>query len=1010
MTVEFRVLGDIEVRVNGHRLDIGHARQRCVLVAFLLDVNRPIPTDQLVDRVWSDHPPRHSRNALAGYVSRLRNLLADTSGAAAVSREPGGYVLTADPLSVDLYRFRAEVARARATTDPVEVAVLLERALDMWSGEPFAALDTPWVNDARNALQAERFAVELDHNDAALRAGRHAELLVKVSAAHMAHPLDERLAGQLMLAQSRSGRQAEALETYHRIREQLVEELGVDPGSPLRAVYQQIVTGEAVEVKTVIQARPASAAPGPPEHPAQKQTVTFEWPHPPLLQQPTSFVGHEYERERVSRALRAGPLVTLTGVGGVGKTRLALELARHEQQRFADGVWICGLGPLEHGDTVVHAVAASVWLRQQQGMDIEKSVIEYLREREVLLVFDNCEHVLESAAYLIDQIVRHCPRVSVLATSRQPLGVTCERIVGVEPLRLEDAIQLFADRAAASQPEFSLENQPSGAVAEICRRVDCLPLGVELAAARMRMMSPVDVARRPDYLSLLRGGARRALPRQQSLVETIAWSYRLLTAAEQLLFDQLSVFAGYFDVEAAHGVCAAPGSGESDTLELLNCLVDKSMVAVCTTGERTRYSLLETLRTYGRERLVERKLDRQVQLRHARYFTELAEQAGAGMQSPQERQWVERMLPHYDNLRSAFEHSMDERQIDLALRLVASVPELIGWRIGYEVADWAERVIAVADPDHPLFVAAVGTAVRVAWNHADFGRAKSLEALARGRVPVRGSARVVYPADVMADVALFEGEPMKALAYWEHQVMCARSEGDDIRLCWSLFVLAICQGVMRNDDVAVPAAQEAIVVAEQSGNPTAQSMAYFALGYLLRKSEPERALALFDDAARLAAEVQNFWVYGSALLEAAATRALYGDPRAAAQMFVAVLEHWDRFGDRTQQWLTLRHVVRLLIRLGAYEDAAFLYWAFMNAGKPSPLTAEQTDVLLDWLGPARLDAHRAPPVTNAAVVARARAALQKHSARELPADLGQTTGQTIASVAIKGHVSRHLIQ
>lgn len=976
MTVEFRVLGDVEVRVNGRRLEIGHSRQRCVLVGLLLDVNRPIPADQLVDRVWSDRPPNNARNALAGYVSRLRNLLADIS-TAAISRESGGYVLAADPLSVDLHRFRCEVARGRASGDPDETATLLDQALGLFSGEPFIALDTPWVNDVRNALQAERLSVELDRNDAALRAGRHSELLAKVSAAQAAHPLDERLAGQLMLTQYRNGRQADALATYQRIRERLVEELGVDPGPGLREVYQQIVTGDATPVQV---GRPTPVV-QPALAPAQR--LTFEWPHPALSRPHTTFIGHDYERDLVSRALRSGPLVTLTGVGGVGKTRLAQEIARHEQQRFADGVWICGLGPLEHGETVVHTVAASVWLRQQQGMDIERSVIEYLREREVLLVFDNCEHVLESAANLIDEIVRYCPRVSVLATSRQPLGVAGERIVGLEPLRIEDAIELFADRAAASQPGFSLDNQPSGAVAEICRRVDCLPLGVELAAARMRMMSSLDVARRPDYLSLLRGGVRRALPRQQSLAETIAWSYRLLTAPEQLLFDQISVFAGSFDVEAAHGVCGAQGACESDTLELLNCLVDKSMVAVRTNEEHTTYSLLETLRAYGRERLAERKLDKQLQRRHATYFTELAEQAGAGMQSSQERQWVERMLPQYDNLRSAFDHAMDEHDTDLALRIVASVPELIGWRIGYEVAEWAERVIAAAEPDHPLFVAAVGTTVRVAWNHADFERAKSLAALAPGCVPVRGSARVVYPADVMADVALFEGEPLQALAYWESEAARARSDADPIRLCWSLFVVAICQGVMRNDDIAVPAAQEAIAVADQTANPTAQSMAYFALGYLLRKSEPERALALFDDAARVAAEVQNFWVYGSALLEAAATRALYGDPRAAAQMFVAVLEHWDRFGDTTQQWLTLRHVVRLLIRLGGYEDAAFLYWAFVNANKPSPLTAEQTELLHDWLGPARLDALRAPPVSNAAVIARARSSLLRHSDLQL---------------------------
>ncbi|SOJ54635.1 Putative HTH-type transcriptional regulator [Mycobacterium simulans] len=967
MTVEFGLLGDIEARIDGRRLDIGHARQRCVLLAFLIDVNRAIPVDQLVDRVWSDRPPNHARNSLAGYVSRLRNLLADTEDAG-ISREPGGYVLTADPLSVDLHRFRSVVSQARASDDPREAAALFDRALGIWSDEPFVALDTPWVNDLRSGLEAERFSVQLDRNDAVLRVGRHGELLVELSATQAAHPLDERLAGQLMLALYRNGRQADALDTYRGIRERLVEALGVDPGLALRRVHQQILTGE-VEEPTVNK---AAAPHSTPAHPR-----VFQRSQSGLLRRATSFVGHERELDRVTDALRAGPLVPLTGVGGVGKTRLALEVARREQERFGDGVWVCELGPLEHADAVVHTVAASVWLRQQQGMDIEESVIEYLRVREVLLVFDNCEHVLEAAARLIDQIVQHCPRVSVLATSRQPLGVEGERIVDVPPLRVEDATRLFADRARASRPDFTLDDQPPGAVAEICRRVDCLPLGVELAAARMRVMSSLDVARRPDYLVLLRGGARGVLPRQQSLAETIAWSYRLLTEREQALFARVSAFAGCFDLEAAHGVCGADGASEADTLELLTGLVDKSMVVVSSVSQRTRYVVLETLRGYGRKLLAENGIDKQIALRHAVYFTALAERAGAAMHTAEEGEWVERMLPDYDNLRAAFEHAMDVDNVDLALRLVTSIPEAVGLRI-YELAEWAERVIVVADPDHRLFPAAVGTAARVAWNHADFARAKSLAALAQGRVPGRGTARVSYPSDVVADVALFEGEPMKALAYWEGEAARARGDDDPIRLVWALAVVAICHGVLGTPDIALPAAQEAVAVAEKTGNPTARSMAYFALGYLLRKSETERALALFGDAARLAADVQNFWSYGNALMEAAATRAVHGDPAAAAQMFIGVLDHWGQVGDWPAQWLNLRYITRLLVRVSADDDAAFLYWAFVNAGKPSPLTPAQLDALADRLGPARLDALSAPPARDAAVVARARSSLERY--------------------------------
>src|SRR6185312_7270809 len=221
---------------------IGHTRQRCVLAALLVDVNRPVPVDQLLDRVWADEPPHRARNALAGYLSRLRSRLESGAGVA-IAREPGGYMLTTDERSVDLHRFRQLAGAARATANPIEAATLFDRALALWRGEPFGSLDTPWVNDVRTALVAERFAAWLDRNDAALRAGRHAELLAEVAAALVAHPLDERLAGQLMLAQYHSGRQADALDTYRQMRDRLADELGVDPSPMLREVHQRILQG-----------------------------------------------------------------------------------------------------------------------------------------------------------------------------------------------------------------------------------------------------------------------------------------------------------------------------------------------------------------------------------------------------------------------------------------------------------------------------------------------------------------------------------------------------------------------------------------------------------------------------------------------------------------------------------------------------------------------------------------------------------------------------------------------
>lgn len=922
MTVEFGLLGDVEVWLDGQRLDIGHARQRCVLVAFLVDVNHAVTADQIIDRVWASAPPYKSRNALAAYVSRLRQSLSGADDVA-IERSPGGYTLRADPLAVDLHQFRRMAEAARALADPTEAAAAFDAALKLWRGEPFTALDTPWMNDIRDALLLERFSVTLDRNDAALRAGRHSELLGDLTAALQSHPLDERLAGQLMLAQYRSGRQAEALDTYRKTRDLLVDELGVDPSPLLQNVHQQILDGEA--------------APPVEVHAPTVRVATR--PLAGLPRRATSFVGREPDLAGIGAALADGPLVTLTGVGGVGKTRLALEVAEREQTRFADGVAICELAPIEDGSAVSHAVAAVLRLQQQQGLGIEDTVIEYLRAREMLLVIDNCEHVLEDAALLLDRIAGHCPGVTILATSREALGIAGERIVPVEPLSVDDATVLFADRAKATRSDFDLEREPVGAVAEICRRLDGLPLAIELAAARMRAMSSLDVARRLDRQRLLTGGARGAHPRQQSLSATIDWSYHLLSEPEQALFARLSVFAGGFDIDGAHGVCGDEGTHEDDTLELLTGLIDKSMVTARGGTQTSRFNILETLRAYGRDRLRENTLGEMHAMRHATYYTALAERAAAGMHGADEQVWVLQMLPDYDNLRAAFEHAMTDGDIDLAMRLVTSLPEFVHLRIGYESSGWAERLLEQASPDHPLFAATVGFAARGAWNRGDFARARSIAVLAEGRVPGPGNGRVAYPGDVLADLALYEGDAAAALAHYEAEMNRARADDDPIRSVWTLFYVAICHAALRKPEDGLAAASEAMQVSEGTGNPSARSMARYALGLVLKKAEPERALTLFDEAAELAASVQNFWWHGIALMEAASTRAVHADTSAAATALIEVLDHWDRVGDWSQQWLNLRYVTRFLLRAGAQDDAMALHCALIRAGRPSLLSA-----------------------------------------------------------------------
>ena len=934
MTAQFRVLGEVEAYLDGRRLDVGHARQRGVLVGLLIDVNRPVSADQLIDRVWADQPPFKARNALAAYVSRLRQIV-DDGESVQIIRGPGGYTLIADPQSIDVHRFRQLVSRARTLEDPADAQVLFDEALDLWRGDPFTTLDTPWASDMRAALESERHSVALDRNDALLAVGRHGALLGDLGATLQAHPLDERVAAQLMVAQYRSGRQAEALDTYRSIRQRLVDELGVDPGPSLQAVHRSILDGEA-------------EAPAPPPNRAPPSVARKVGDVP---RRTTKLIGRDVDVSRVSAALAEGALATLTGVGGVGKTRLALETAHREQQNFSDGAWVCELAPLSQGSAVSHAVASALRLRHLPGHGLDDAIVEHLRPLELLLVVDNCEHVLPDAAALLGRISRSCSRVKILATSREPLGVDGERLVPVQPLPQEDAAQLFVERARASRPDFDPEREAVGAVAEICRRLDGVPLAIELAAARMRAMSSLEVARRLDRLRLLSGGSRGAHPRHQSVTATIEWSYQLLAEPEKSLYARLSVFSGGFDLEAAHEVCGDDDDTEDDTLDLLTGLVDKSMVIVRSGAAPTRYSVLETLRAYGRSRLQESALDKEMASRHARYYTELVERAAVGLNGADELSWVDRMTPDagrtytaldFDNVRTAFERAMADRDIDLALRLVTSFLELMN-RTGYRHAGWSYRAVEVADPDHPLYPAAVGVAARAAWVLGDFARARELAQLATGLIPGPRTGYLGFPADVLADVELYDGDPAVALAHYNSELAALRGIASPVRLIFILDRITMCHEALANPTAGVDAGREAMRLAEVTANPTARALARCALGRALAESEPDHALRLLDQSAALAATVANNWVTGMAWMEAAAISSVHGEPAAAAKMFLAVLAHWEAGGPGilAQQWDTLRYVDRLLYRLGDEESAIALHGVIVEAGREPSLRPDE---------------------------------------------------------------------
>ena len=954
--MRFQILGPLVVESDAGTVNLGGPKPRTVLAILLVHRGTVVSDDRLVDAVWSGRPPRGAISALRAYVSRLRTALG--AGDDRLRHQLPGYRLTVSDDELDAAEFERDLVAARAATaagDHRQALRLLDLGLGRWRGDAlaeFAELDAAVAEAAR--LDGLRLAAAEERVDALLQLGRHPEAVTAAEQLAHRYPTREQTVLRLMRARYAGGRQADALAAYHQLRQHLDDELGIVPSPPAQALYQQILGHDPALLAT---------APGG-----------------NLPRRATGFVGRGREIDAVAAALTDAPLVTLTGVGGVGKSRLAVEVARRVRDRFPGGAWLCELAPLGPGGPVADALAATLQVQQRHGLTIEQTVVSYLQSRSLLLVLDNCEHVLDAAARLVSGLIRHCPGVAVLATSREPLGLDGEQLRPVDPLPAEEAGTLFVLRARDNQPDFRPGRDEAPAVADICRQLDGLPLAIELAAARIRGMSAAEIARRLDGGRLLSRGARTAPARQQSLAATIDWSYQLLSAAEQRLFTRLSTFAGGCDLVAAHGICADPGSTEDDTLDLLTRLVDKSMVTVERGRDRSRYALLETLRARGRELLGEAGAGAEYADRHARYFGALAERAAAALHGPDELAWVERALPDYDNLRAAFEHAAAERDADLALRLVTSLPELGYLRVGYESARWAERALELTGPDHPLFAAAVGAAARGAWNRGEFARARELAARAGGRNPGRGTGRIAYPGDVLADVALYEQDAEAALAHYAAEAARARADADPIRLVWTLYYLAVCHAARRSPADGLPAARECLEVAEGTGNPTARSMARYALGLVLKKSEPDRALELFDEASALAAAVRNLWWYGIALMEGAATRAVHRDPATAVRAFLDVLDHWERVGDWTQLWLTLRYIARLLVRLGAGEEALVLHHALTTAGRPSPFGPRRVAELSDGLpGPrAAAAARRGAGLGPAATIAVARSTLRRY--------------------------------
>ncbi|MFG2131530.1 BTAD domain-containing putative transcriptional regulator [Streptomyces sp. NPDC048751] len=710
--VRYRILGTTQaLRTDGTPVTVGGARLRALLTVLALRAGRTVPAGLLVEEVWEGAPPADAPGALQALVGRLRRAL----GAEAVASVDGGYRLAAAPDDVDLHRFErlaADGTRALADGDPAKAAVVLDDALALWHGPALADLPDRTTEAAR--WESRRLEALRARHTAALGLGQAEQSLPELTALCDAHPLDEPLQALRLRTLRAAGRTAEALAAYEDVRHLLADRLGSDPGPELRELHAELLSPAESRPEPT---RTGQSAAGADPREAGRTTEDahagrgLRPPRPSNLRaRLTSFVGREADIEAIRGDLADARLVTLLGPGGAGKTRLSQEAAEEVGDAALDGVWLAELAPVEDPAAVPEAVLTAIGARETvlHGAGAEgiraavpdrydnpvERLVEHCARRRMLIVLDNCEHVVDAAARLVEELLARCPQLTVLATSREPLGVPGELLRPVEPLPEPVALRLLAERGAAAQPGFRVEDDPD-ACAEICRRLDGLPLAIELAAARLRMLTTRQIADRlDDRFRLLTSGSRTVLPRQQTLRAVVDWSWDLLDEEEREVLRCLSVFAGGCDLAAAEAVCG-PGA-----LDALGSLVDKSLVVAAPAADGTmRYRLLETVAEYAGERLDEAAQRASAERAHLTYYRELARTTDPLLRGPRQRGAIARFELEYENLRTALRHAVAARDEQEGICLVLSLA--LYWQmrdLRIEARSWCGAVMELG-PD-----------------------------------------------------------------------------------------------------------------------------------------------------------------------------------------------------------------------------------------------------------------------------------------------------------------------
>lgn len=935
------VLGPLEVATEGGEvIGLGGPKPHLTLAMLVMHRGAVVPSSRLVELLWGHAQPPSASASLQSHISRLRSAL---TPAITISTRAPGYVLDMAESDLDAARFEALTGDARAAHGPDDASERLGAALALWRGEAYGELGSlEWFQGEARRLDELRLAALEDWIGARLACGDDQPVVGELESLVTQHPLRERFWRQLMLALYRTGRQADAMRRAGAFRSMLRDELGLNP-SPTFNELEADILSDAPSLRVL-------------ERPTARRR-----PHlarPPADADPTSFVGRGHAVIDVTTALDRHRFVTVTGPGGVGKTRLARRIATQAAHRFRHGAAVVELAPLRDAAGLGQVIAAALDVQQRQHRSIDETVLEFLRERELLLVLDNCEHVIDVAAGFVQQLLLHCARAKVLATSREPFLVAGEYVhvlaplvapsdseTDIEAITTAPAVQLFIDRAAAASPGFALSSENAVAVAAICRRLDGLPLALELAAARLRPLGAAVLAERLDQRFELLGTTRHHVEaRQRTLRDLVTWSYDLLDPVEREVFAQLSVFAGTFDLDDATALCRV-ADDERDVIDVLADLVDKSMVQLADPGV-PRYQLLETLREFGHDRLRAEGRATEIHHRHLRWYLDLARRGSEGLDGPDEATWSRLLDAEFDNFRAAHAFAIAQGRGEAAAQLVRDLREQSFRRIRYEAASWADRTLELlaATPEHPLLPVVLGVSAYGYWARGDLEAAmERAERAAALQDHADGAAPTGLPERVMGNALFYLGRPDEALAWMDQMADAARRSGFPGQLAHALYMRSVAQTSVGDSVRGAVLAGEARAASERCGSLTAAAQAEYALGLALQASDPTAAIAHLRSAALRSEAAGNRWLTAFALTEVHWLVARGGDPLEGLRGYAAVIDAWYRGGDRANQWLSLRHVLGILVELGEHTAAAVLHGALTATGAAYALPYEPAD-------------------------------------------------------------------